>query len=341
VAVNEIMNSRRRGAMPDECPGDLLAIEQRGELSDAERSALQAHCAECSSCRHARQVFADLADGGGVEPQDGARIERMSNAARRWAHQRNRRASRSLKGRRRPRTFVLAAWMLLVGGTASATAWLWRHPPARDAHSTTMLGAPPGGAQIEGRARRRAGNFETAGSPVSVAPLIAAPPAGTNVEPAIFGGPGPAFRSATDRETPRPSRRRARMTGDRSPVTPALLLRQASDARRAGDDQRAIGLYRKLQDDFPGSAEAVLASVPIGGLLLQTSAPRAALAAFDAYLSSSRGGALLPEALYGRGRTLAVLGDRREERRTWERLLADFPDSAYGPLARRRLAELR
>jgi TolA-binding protein len=340
VAVNEIMNGRRRGATPDECPGDLLAIEQRGELSDAQRSALQAHCAECSSCRYARRVFADLADGGGVEPQDGAKIERMSNAARRWAHQRSRRASRSLKDRRRPRAFVLTAWMLLVGGTASATAWLWRHPPARDAHSTTMLGAPPGGAQIEGRARRRVGNSETADAPVSVAP-----PAATAIEPAIFpssfGGPGPASRAATDRDMPPPSRRRARMTGDRSPMTPASLLRQASDARRAGDDERAIGLYRKLQDDFPTSAEAVLASVPIGGLLLQTSAPRAALAAFDAYLTSSRAGALLPEALYGRGRALAVLGDRREERRTWERLLADFPDSAYGPLARRRLAELR
>ncbi|HMC94509.1 MAG TPA: hypothetical protein VKO16_07035, partial [Polyangia bacterium] len=286
------MNSRRRGAMPDECPGDLLAIEQRGELSDAERSALQAHCAECSSCRHARQVFADLADGGGVEPQDGARIERMSNAARRWAHQRSRRASRSLKGRRRPRTFVLAAWMLLVGGTASATAWLWRHPPARGAHSTTMLGAPPGGAQIEGRARPRVGNSETADAPVSVAQ-----PAATAIE-----GPGPGSRAATDRETPPPSRSRARMTGDRSPMTPASLLRQASDARRAGDDERAIGLYRKLQGDFPTSAEAVLASVPVGGLLLQTSAQQAALAAFDAYLTSSRAGALLPEALYGRGR---------------------------------------
>jgi outer membrane protein assembly factor BamD (BamD/ComL family) len=37
---------------------------------------------------------------------------------------------------------------------------------------------------------------------------------------------------------------------------------------------------------------------------------------------------------------LAVLGDRQEERQSWERLLANFPDSAYAPLARRRLADL-
>jgi TolA-binding protein len=49
---------------------------------------------------------------------------------------------------------------------------------------------------------------------------------------------------------------------------------------------------------------------------------------------------LIPEALYGRGRALTGLGDRAEETRTWQRLLRDFPDSAYAEPARRRLAEL-
>ena len=124
-------------------------------------------------------------------------------------------------------------------------------------------------------------------------------------------------------------------------VGPARLLREASDARRAGDAERAMGLYRKLQEQFARSPEAVLSAVPMGRLLLDRRRPQAALGQFDAYLGSSRGGVLIPEALYGRGRALASLGDRKEERQTWVRLLVDFPDSTYGPTARRRLAELR
>jgi TolA-binding protein len=118
------------------------------------------------------------------------------------------------------------------------------------------------------------------------------------------------------------------------------MLRQASNARRSGDAARATRLYRSLQHDFPDSSEAVLSSVALGGLLLEQRSPRSALIEFDAYLGSSRGGELVPEALYGRARALAALGDRQEERRTWQRLLTDFPGSAYGPWARRRLADL-
>jgi TolA-binding protein len=123
-------------------------------------------------------------------------------------------------------------------------------------------------------------------------------------------------------------------------ISAAEMLRQASNARRSGDAPRAMRLYRGLQHDHPDSSEAVLSSVGLGGLLLDQRSPRSALIEFDAYLGSSRGGELVPEALYGRGRALAALGDRQEERRTWQRLLTDFPGSAYGPWARRRLADL-
>jgi TolA-binding protein len=153
---------------------------------------------------------------------------------------------------------------------------------------------------------------------------------------------GPTSISATTESGARQrSRRVLRASRDAGASSPDRLLRQASDARRAGDADRAVGLYRRIQQDFPKSSQAVLSSVALGGLLLDRGLPRAALGQFDAYLASSRGGVLIPEALYGRGRALAVLGDRREERQTWDRLLADFPKSAYGPLARRRLADLK
>lgn len=336
--MNDFMLGRRGGWMDDECRGDLLALEQRGEMSAADRLALEAHLADCASCRQARRVFADLADVGGVDPQDGVRIERMSNAARRWTHQR-RRESRSFRKRRRPRFIGLAGWVLLIGGSASAAAWLWRSPALLDLRHS--ISGDPRGSRAENGARARrprpglAAPAELAAPPI---PAAAERPA-NDLAPAR--APVPPLRLVADRSTRPPSRHAARTVVDRDRVTPAALLRQASDARREGDDERATRLYRKLQEEFPQSAEAIVASVPIGGILLERKSPRAALAAFDAYLGSSRGGALIPEALYGRGRALALLGDEQEERRTWDRLLADFPDSAYGPLAKRRLAELK
>lgn len=336
--MNDFMLGRRGGWMDDECRGDLLALEQRGEMSAADRLALEAHLADCASCRQARRVFADLADVGGVDPHDGVRIERMSNAARRWTHQR-RPESRPFRRRRRPRFMGLAGWLLLIGGTASAAAWLWRSAVLLDLRHS--ISGDPRGARAENPAR--------AGGPK---PVLAAP-AELAAPPIPAAAEGPAEDLAPARAPVRPprfvaersirpsSRHAARTVADRDRGTPAALLRQASDARREGDDERATRLYRRLQAEFPQSAEATVASVPIGGILLERNSPRAALAAFDAYLGSSRGGSLIPEALYGRGRALAALGEAPEERRTWDRLLADFPDSAYAPLAKRRLAELK
>lgn len=317
------------GRRNDECHGDLLARERRGELSGADCIALRAHLSECSSCHLARQIQVDFDDVSGVDLLDGARIERLSSAARRWtAHRRNRSPSRLMKGRKRLRSLGLATAALLISGTASATVWLWRHPQSFELlaflrHAEPAV-APP------------------APSPRVPASKESAPLA----EPVADSEPKLVSRPATghvSRSSTRSAARRVAHLADNqsSPDSAGQLLRQASDARRSGDPDRATFLYRRLQHDYPSSSEAVLSSVAIGGLLLDQKAPAAALAEFNTYLESSRGGGLLPEALYGRGRALGALGDRLAERQTWERLLAEFPDSAYSPLARRRLADLK
>jgi TolA-binding protein len=346
--VNDFIHGGRDGRR-DECRGDLLARERRGELSGSDCLALRAHLAECSSCQVARRVFVDFDDVSGVDLHDGARIERMSSVARRWAHQRNRPVSRLWKSRRRLRALGLAACVLLIGGTASATVWLWKPAVVFRLYSI-MSGDLLPQLDVSGpswRPSRRSGGSSASPStgPVSasiptgsettasgiVAPAVS-PPEAAQVASSKAGASGRSLiRSA--------SRHSARVASETAP-TPASLLREASDWRREGDAERAIRLYRKFQRDFPDSSEALVSSVAIGGLLLERKAPRSAVAQFDAYLGSSRGGALIPEALYGRGRALAVLGDRQEERQSWERLLANFPDSAYAPLARRRLADL-
>jgi hypothetical protein len=310
-----------QGGKGEDCRGDLIVRERRGELSESDCLALGAHLDQCISCRLSRAVYIDLDLVSGIDLHDGARIEKMSTMARRWGQQRSRRRGRPLWPRtwaaRAPiRTLAFAAVVLLIGGTASAIVWWFRHPhraPVVEVASRESMGSP---AAV---ARRRP-------SPVrrTTAPAVE-PPSETPAAPVAAIALGHRTRTAQRDATTRPS----------------ALLRQASEARRTGDAERAIGFYRRLQRNFPRSPEAMLSAVSLGGLLLDRRLPRAALTQFDAYLGASKGGVLIPEALYGRGRALAALGDRPEERRSWERLLADFPDSAYGPFARRRLQELR
>lgn len=346
------------GRLDSECQGELLARERRGELSQQDCLALRAHLADCGSCRMARQVFADLDDASGVDVHDGVRIERMSSAARRWAHQRSRTVEPRWPGRRRLRTLGLAAVAVLIGGTASATVWFWEHPGAIHLDGIgALVGMGPRTAPVIRYGRTPGSN---AGGDVASAPAgavtVVAPPAvfpGGAAEIASAGPNSGSLAAGTagarlllQPQRPTPGRgaghRAVRVAQNALATSPtaADILRQASSARRSGDAGRALRLYRTLRHDYPDSSESLLSSVALGGLLLEQRSPRSALAEFDSYLGSSRGGELIPEALYGRGRALAALGDREEERRTWRRLVADFPSSAYGPWARRRLADL-
>jgi hypothetical protein len=300
-----------------------LARDQAGRLSHEQSVALRAHLASCASCRLARDVYADFEADAAVELDDGARLERLAAVARAAVERRARPRARDRAPARRARwrTLAFAAAVVLACGSASAAVWWWRRAPAPDARVAAAAVAPTSAAGARQAAR-------AAPAPVDDAVVAAPAAAAVSLAPA----PTPA-RAGGHRA--RPAR-----AGDVSGGA-ALLLREAGDARRAGDAARAIALYRRLQSEFAGSPEAVLSALPLGGLLLDAGSPGPALAQFDGYLAAARGGALAPEALYGRGRALARLGDRDGERRAWQRLLEELPDSAYAPHARRRLAELQ
>jgi hypothetical protein len=246
---------------------------------------------------------------------DGARIRALSEIARRA------RRGRAAPSRPRMRAVAAAAAIVISCGSASAAVWWWRSP----SRAGTASAAPSAVLQVAMPAR----------APVTTTPstelqTLLAPAPAPALAPALAIAPRPRLGHPAG---PAPAR------GDAA-VSAASLLRQATDARRSGARDRAVELYRRLERDFRGSPEAVLAAVPLGRLLLETGYPRAALAALDGYLGAARGGTLIPEALYGRARALAELGDRAEERKTWQRLCADFPGSVYAPLGRRRLVEL-
>ena len=327
-----------------ECRGELAARERRGELSNADRIALDAHLEACASCRMSRAIEADFAADSAVELDDAERIARLSSAARRWGQRRARPAVRaSLRWIRRAsplRVLTLSAGALLIAGTASATAWWWRSAyrppePQPDARAAIVTSSRP---RAWPPARARA--FEP---PPAVA--VEPPDSDSPLEPALdpVSDPSAAPHTAPTPDAHRTATRpHARNLALRSPrESAASLLRLAGEARGRGDIDVASSLYRRLQREFSDTREAALSSVPWGGILLRQGQAERALQQFDRYLATQPHGNLLPEALYGRGRALAGVGRGDEEKQTWRRLLAETPGSAYESHARRRLDELK
>jgi len=293
------------------CRAQVLIQGRRGLLTDSGRLALDAHLGECASCRMDQQLLTDLEEDGLVDVRDGARLDRLSSAARAWAkrHQGQGRGRRA-RGRGM-RAWYLAASLLLLAGAAGAATW-WT---GRGTHEPSMGEEPVSPARRTFPARTR--------------PARAVPPAvvPSEIEPA---------------ERPRKTGRAQaaqRPVQSASSITPASLLRVAGEARRAGHGERALGLYRKLQSGFPDSTEAAVSRVPVGNLLLEGGRPQEARVEFERYLATSPDGALVAEALYGRARSLTALGKSAEALHAWQRLLREYPSSAYAPLARRRIAE--
>lgn len=287
-----------------ECRNELVARERRGELSPPERVALDAHLAQCTSCRLSRLLGRDFEAEATLEPDDGGRIARLSATAERWAAGSSRTVP--LKRRRaRIALFAIAAALAAVGASAARGTW---SEMFGERESKTLPAAPP---------------HEKA--PVERATAPARPTTDAKVE-----------ANDTVREEREPKKRVEPASSDSA----ASLFQDASSARRDGNADRAIALYRRLQNEFPSSPEAGLSALPLGGLLLDRGEARSALSQFDRHVKSAQSGRLLPEALYGRGRALAALGNRSEERRTWTRLLEQYPESPYSGHARRRLTEL-
>ncbi|HXU01057.1 MAG TPA: tetratricopeptide repeat protein [Polyangia bacterium] len=300
-------------ATVDTCRGELLGQSRRAALTDAGRLALDAHLAGCASCRLSRDVLADFDQVDVVDIRDGARIQALVATARARGTVRGRVHARS-----RLRVAAAAAALIVCGGSASAAVWLWRRPAAPAVNAG-------GGAIVIARPR-----------PVAHAPIARVEP------PAVVA---PATGVETPVRTPvlrhRSIARTSAAPVETTPLSAGALLAEAGRARGEGQLDRAVALYRRLQREFPATPEAHVSAVPLGRLLLDGGAARAALAAFDGYLRDVPRGPLVAEALYGRGRALEALGDRDDERSTWERLVTDHGGSAYAPHARRRLAALR
>jgi len=180
------------------------------------------------------------------------------------------------------------------------------------------------------------------------------PPPSPHVEPTLTNEPKPPTTVAAPEPTPTgisvndlptaaPPSPSAIAVATAATTTTAIsaedLFRDANAERRAGNVGKATQLYRLLQKQHPGSAEAHASRVSLGRLLLDKQGDSAgALAEFDAYL---KGGVaadnLAEEARVGRATALERLGRAAEERQAWEELIKLHPSSLHVTHARERL----
>jgi outer membrane protein assembly factor BamD (BamD/ComL family) len=122
--------------------------------------------------------------------------------------------------------------------------------------------------------------------------------------------------------------------------TAAELFGRANRARQSGDTATAIALYQRLEREHPASSEAGVAEISLARALLDGS-PKEARLATDRYLANEHHTDLREEALALRARASNKLGDREEERTSWQMLVSEYPDSIHVPRAKQRLSDLR
>jgi TolA-binding protein len=322
-------------------PLELSTRARRGELSPAERLEFERVLATNATLRVAHRVGRDFDAALRIRPGDEAVLERATKAA--LGH-------RAAPRRRRPIVAVLGLAAALVVGSAGAavsegwkplgasfaglrSALTWSHaadaPMSRSKGTRTSLAAA------------HAASNKTASS-AGVAAVFEAPeaPASGAVDPSATGGPA-ASASAPSSERAAPGLRVATPVQRSGTETPdaASLFRAASAARHAGDLELAKKLYATLETSFPQAEEARVACVSLGKLWLAGGDARRAEREFARYLAAG-GGTLAEEALVGRAQSLAVLGERGEERRVWLELLARFGSGVYAARANERLREL-
>ncbi|MEM9188730.1 MAG: tetratricopeptide repeat protein [Myxococcota bacterium] len=211
--------------------------------------------------------------------------------------------SRELPERRRAspwryaRSGAAVVAVLAVGGAAAAAI-----PAVQEALFSTTTVEPP--------------------EPAPVAPELTVPPA-PRTPPEDPVEPEPP-ESVEEVAPPRP----------RPTLSEEALFREAGEARRRGNDARAIALYRQLQRRYPRSARARTSRVSLGRLFLRSGRAQAALQQFDGYLAASPSGSLAETALVGKARANAQLGRHAASRGAWQELLARFPDSLQADRAR-------
>jgi TolA-binding protein len=232
---------------------------------------------------------------------------------------------------RRIAAALVAAAMISASGMAAAwwsgvVAIPWLPTPTRGEAAT------PAAAPV---VRHRAHTPKTAKAEAGETSMDPAPPETAAPEQAVVAAEPEARMARAEplapRAAPRPSK-------NIEPAAPELFSR-ANAARRAGDFAQARRVYSELIAKYPDSDEARLSELSLGKLLLASGEAAQAEREFSHYLSAGNE-PLAEEALVNQAESLHAMNRAADERKAWQRLLMEHPNSVYGARARARLSAL-
>ena len=295
---------------------DLSTRARRIGLSEDERILFERACDADADLRISHQVGCDFDQIAHVSAGDEELVARV--------------VERTLASSRRGRQSRRLAWSLGAAAalftTVAAAAW-WRG--GSSAATKTQSLSPVVALSAE--------------APAAGPDQAALPPAEEHAVPTSPTASERAVARSSTRSAARVGRHAgsagtegiAQADGD----TAAAWFRRANAARHAGSLSAATSLYTKLQERFPDSEEARVSHVSLGRLLLESGRPLEAERQFSSYLGAS-GRELAEEAWVGRAESLARLGRNVDERRSWLKLLQEFPASVYAERAKQRVDEL-
>jgi len=348
-------------------PEELIDKLVAGAISAAERERLDAHLEQCSGCRFEIGVRADLAeDAPLIEGRPQLAFAGSAAAERTLTPRPAARVAVSVRPRSRrrwPLVMLAAALVLCAGGATAAVVtgavpapWRIWSPEPNAAQVASSAAATKLAHQAKRAAPKPVATNEASGAQpaASDSAAPAAATASVTVAPAAPAAPARAeVHLAQPRATTRVSSNAAFPVvadvapGGASPAEAsppradpaAALFADANRARRDGNAERAVVLYRSLQSRYPSSAESELSRALLAQLLLERGNPEAALVGFDRYLAEGAP-VLGAEALVGRARALEQLNKSTQAAAAWQEVQRRFPGSVHARLAATRLAAL-
>jgi len=355
-------------------PEELIDKLNEGSLTVAERERLDAHLALCSSCRFEIAVRLDLAeDLPAFEERPpltfagGAPRQRALSAPREPTAPQVSLSLRARSRRRWPLVMLAAALVLCAGGAMGAVItgavsarWLGFAPAPKPAESSVHVSEAKAAAKVKRPVAAPAAALAPAIEPIASSAARSSVPAPEQVATIALPKPVPAVSPSV--AAPLRRAEAARSTSEKqsnsfvgtfaavpaaagtaeAPATrvdAATMFADANRARRDGNADRAVGLYRALQSRYPNSSESELSRALLAQLLLDRGNPEAALAGFDRYLAEDTP-VLSAEALVGRARALEQLGKSTQAAAAWRQVQSRFPGSVHARLATTRLAAL-
>lgn len=148
-------------------------------------------------------------------------------------------------------------------------------------------------------------------------------------------------RSGDDEEAVMKILSQLRQAGPASPWLEQGLLVAANVHLLKPDYDRAIDLYRELQQRFPNGSRAAYAHWKVAWLSLRQGRNAEAKTEFEQQIALYPASAEVPAALYWRARLAEEDGEHAKARAYYQKLSDRFHNYYYGELARKRLGKLK